>query len=173
MKIKLSLLTAAVSLVLGLLVWLAPTTPTVYAQATGVTPAQMGNQPDTAYQAIQFTGIPASLPTQSVSNSFTSSVFVLKPGKPLSIWFTTSGTNAGMTSNSIAIFQLGYDRTGTNFATTPTLSVTNAGNGTNTVISLTMFNTNQLLGARTIRVFQLSNTNIYTGPLRIVAGQER
>lgn len=158
MKIKF-LISSVVLFVLALL------SPVAHAQSPG--------QPDPLYNVLRFTGIPASMPTQSVSNSFTSSVFTLLPDKPFSLWTSIGGTNAGSVSNVIVTLQLGYDATGTNFATTPTLTATVAGLGTNPVVQLDVFNTNQLRGARTIRVYQVSNTNIYTVPLRIVGGQQR
>ncbi len=139
-----------------------------------VLPAAAQSIADPLYNAGKLAGLPQSMPTQSYSNSFTNTPIPLVPLQPLALWHTLATTNAGGTSNLVFTYQLGYDGTGTNFATTPTLTATAAANGTNPVVFLQFFNTNQLQGARFIRLYSIQNTNVYTVTIgKVVAGQFR
>lgn len=118
---------------------------------------------DSQQNVIRFSGVPTSMPTQSVSNSFSSSVMTLEKDRPLSLWLFLVSTNAGATSNFVATVRLGYGSGSlTNYATTPVLTSTVALNGTNQVVALAYFNTNQLNGARSAIIYQLQNTNVFT-----------
>lgn len=144
----------------------------VAALVAAALPAAAQTVADPLYNAGKLSGIPATMPTQSYSNSFTNAPIPLVPLQPLALFHTLSTTNAGGTSNLVFTYQLGYDGTGTNFATTPTLTATATANGTNPVVFLQYFNTNQLQGARFIRLYSIQNTNIYTVNIwKVVAGQ--
>lgn len=97
-------------------------------------------QPGTVWGT--FTNLPSYIEAGGTSN--TTSYIGWRAGKDLTLWPYFNRTNAG-TSNLVFTFTVSYD--GTNFATTPTFSITNSGNGTTAVRGYHILGPNALANA--------------------------
>jgi hypothetical protein len=107
------------------------------------------------------TSVPASMPSNTTSNSLTSSVINLRQGRGVALSVRFVAADAG-TSNITFGFDVSLD--GTNYSTTQPVSIVATANGTNTVQTYTNVPASWLDNAQKMRLTKVINlqTNVLT-----------